>query len=159
MSFYDVQERQSKELCASVSTRTFWGENMLVSLVEIDGAMFGDAQAKAFESDKRPFRVGQDDHVLDAKIEEYLRADAIIAKFGVGEVNAVLRFRVPVSSLELVRKILLHRDADNDQYAFFRSADHFHNFLQLACLVVMEIAQHIIQDIEGMDPDQYRTFL
>ena len=36
MSFYDVQKRQSKELGAGVSTRTFWGENMLVSLVEID---------------------------------------------------------------------------------------------------------------------------
>ena len=36
MYFYDVQKRQSKELCEGVSTRTFWGENMLVSLVEID---------------------------------------------------------------------------------------------------------------------------
>ena len=36
MSFYEVQKRERMVLGAGVSTRTFWGENMLVSLVEID---------------------------------------------------------------------------------------------------------------------------
>jgi quercetin dioxygenase-like cupin family protein len=34
--FYDPQDRRGKELVAGVTTRTFWGERMLVSLVDLE---------------------------------------------------------------------------------------------------------------------------
>jgi quercetin dioxygenase-like cupin family protein len=34
--FKDAQDREKMELVHGASTRTFWGENMLLSLVEID---------------------------------------------------------------------------------------------------------------------------
>ena len=36
MYFYDAKERPAKELATGVRTRTFWGENMLMSVVELD---------------------------------------------------------------------------------------------------------------------------
>ncbi len=36
MSFRDVHTRGTKELAPGVRTRTFWGENMLLSMVEFD---------------------------------------------------------------------------------------------------------------------------
>ena len=36
MNYYDPKERQTKELAAGVRTRTFWGSNLLLSVVELD---------------------------------------------------------------------------------------------------------------------------
>ena len=36
MHFYDPQERERKELVAGVMARTFWGERMLMSLVDLE---------------------------------------------------------------------------------------------------------------------------
>jgi quercetin dioxygenase-like cupin family protein len=36
MYFYDPEDRRGKELVAGVTTRTFWGEKMLVSLVDLE---------------------------------------------------------------------------------------------------------------------------
>ena len=36
MYFYDAKERAAKELAPGARTRTFWGDNMLLSIVEID---------------------------------------------------------------------------------------------------------------------------
>lgn len=36
MYYHDPKERPEKELAPGVRTRTFWGANMLLSLVEID---------------------------------------------------------------------------------------------------------------------------
>ena len=36
MYFYDSKERAAKELAPGARTRTFWGDKMLLSLVEID---------------------------------------------------------------------------------------------------------------------------
>lgn len=36
MYYYDPQERQTKELVPGARTRTFWGDRMLLSLVELD---------------------------------------------------------------------------------------------------------------------------
>ena len=36
MYYHDPKERLEKELAPGVRTRTFWGNNMLLSLVEID---------------------------------------------------------------------------------------------------------------------------
>ena len=36
MYYQDVEGRQTKELVPGARTRTFWGENILLSLVEVD---------------------------------------------------------------------------------------------------------------------------
>ena len=36
MYFHDPSTRQTKELAPGIEARTFWGENMLVSVVEIE---------------------------------------------------------------------------------------------------------------------------
>ena len=36
MRFHDPKERQQKNLAPGVNTRTFWGDNMLLSIVEFD---------------------------------------------------------------------------------------------------------------------------
>lgn len=36
MYFHDAQNRQTKELAPGVRTRTFWGDNLLLSVVEFD---------------------------------------------------------------------------------------------------------------------------
>ena len=36
MYFHDPEKRQTKELAPGVRTRTFWGKNLLLSVVEID---------------------------------------------------------------------------------------------------------------------------
>ena len=36
MYYYDLNERQSKELAPGVVTRTFWGNNVLLSIVEFE---------------------------------------------------------------------------------------------------------------------------
>ena len=36
MPFYDPEERQIKELAPGVKIRTFWGERVLLSIVEMD---------------------------------------------------------------------------------------------------------------------------
>ena len=36
MYYYDPRERGTKELAPGVRTRTFWGDNLLLSLVELD---------------------------------------------------------------------------------------------------------------------------
>lgn len=36
MSFHDPQSRKLKEIVAGVRTRTFWGENLMFSLVDLD---------------------------------------------------------------------------------------------------------------------------
>ena len=39
MYYYDPSERETKELAPGISARTFWGENMLVSVVDLDANM------------------------------------------------------------------------------------------------------------------------
>ena len=36
MYYHDPQERQTKELAPGVRTRTFWGDNLLLSVVDLD---------------------------------------------------------------------------------------------------------------------------
>ena len=36
MYFHDPEKRQTKELAPGVRTRTFWGKNLLLSVVELD---------------------------------------------------------------------------------------------------------------------------
>ena len=36
MYYHDPKERDSKELAPGVRTRTFWGDNMLLSIVDLD---------------------------------------------------------------------------------------------------------------------------
>lgn len=36
MPFYDPQARQARELVAGIAARTFWGEQMLLAVVELD---------------------------------------------------------------------------------------------------------------------------
>lgn len=36
MTFYDPTERQAKELAPGINARTFWGEEMLVAVVDLD---------------------------------------------------------------------------------------------------------------------------
>lgn len=36
MAFHEPRNRATKELAAGVKTRTFWGENLMVSLVELE---------------------------------------------------------------------------------------------------------------------------
>ena len=35
MPFYDPQERQARELVAGIAARTFWGDQMLLAVVEL----------------------------------------------------------------------------------------------------------------------------
>ena len=39
MYYYDPSERESKELAPGINARTFWGENMLVSVVDLEANM------------------------------------------------------------------------------------------------------------------------
>jgi len=36
MTFYDPTERQAKELVTGINARTFWGEEMLLAVVNLD---------------------------------------------------------------------------------------------------------------------------
>lgn len=36
MPFYDVAKREVKELLAGINARTFWGENLLMAVVDLD---------------------------------------------------------------------------------------------------------------------------
>jgi len=36
MYFYNPKERQPKELVPGINARTFWGENMLIAVVDLD---------------------------------------------------------------------------------------------------------------------------
>lgn len=36
MTFYDPSEREAKELVAGINARTFWGEEMLLAVVDLD---------------------------------------------------------------------------------------------------------------------------
>jgi unsaturated pyranuronate lyase len=39
MYFYDPSERETKELAPGINARTFWGENLLVSVVDLEPSM------------------------------------------------------------------------------------------------------------------------
>lgn len=36
MSFYDTQERESKEIVTGIRVRTFWGDNLMLAVVDIE---------------------------------------------------------------------------------------------------------------------------
>ena len=88
MYYHNPKERETKELAPGVRTRTFWGENLLMSMVEFDagsavpnhthhheqgGIMLEGELEMNIDGDSRPLKPG-DVYIIPGNVEHWAKS-------------------------------------------------------------------------------------